>query len=299
MTPRRLLGLLPLLPTLWAGAAAAAPTSYTAQANAYNYCLTDSQIGAAPTSASLDCNVIGGSGPTYFGQVSSRARADAGELGVGARASSSGSYVAVAGGAYAAIEGLPVTFSWVGPGPAPTGLFSASLNLELDGEMGTESLSFPNASGVELIFQAFLGNGSSLGLYRYAELANGIVQRSPNFAAISGIEAEGSVVRRVFDLDFTTAPFQFTLGAPVELMLSLTVGVTGSQNIASVSWADFMNTASFARGRPVFNLPDGFTADAGDLIVGNRFGGTSTPVPEPGALALLLAGLWLIRRLRS
>ena len=53
MTPRRLLGLLPLLPTLWAGAAAAAPTSYTAQANAYNYCLTDTQTGATETASKV------------------------------------------------------------------------------------------------------------------------------------------------------------------------------------------------------------------------------------------------------
>lgn len=53
----------------------------------------------------------------------------------------------------------------------------------------------------------------------------------------------------------------------------------------SSATADFSHTLEFSSGVDVFNLPAGYTVNAGDFLVDNRM------VPEPSMVLLQLVGL--------
>ncbi len=56
--------------------------------------------------------------------------------------------------------------------------------------------------------------------------------------------------------------------------------------------SDFLNSLDFPQGSDVFNLPNGYTANAPNIfLVNNRFVPPNAAVPEPGSLALLGSGL--------
>ena len=69
-----------------------------------------------------------------------------------------------------------------------------------------------------------------------------------------------------------------------------------TSNVGSSATADFSNTLEFPSEIDVFNLPQGYTVNAGTYLVDNRFiDPTSTPaIPEPETWALLFAGLGCI-----
>lgn len=194
---------------------------------------------------------------------------------------------------------MPIVFTWIGADPAPASNFKTSLNLELDGFMGT------TGGSIEVYFEALNGFGQGLGAYRHFELTNGNLQTSNSFAVTTGVDAAGSVAWREFDLDLTTPDFDVSLNAPLELTLRLSTAVAAQQSALNVAFSDFLNTGSFAKDRPVFNLPEGYTANAGTWLVNNRFGTPGTPpgtVPEPNGLALAglaLAALLGLRQGRS
>jgi len=85
-----------------------------------------------------------------------------------------------------------------------------------------------------------------------------------------------------------TATLFFTLGINASARSAVGSGEAGTSQIT----ADFGSTLAFPVGAPVFDLPDGFTANSSDgLIVDNQFA-----VPEPGASLLVglgVAGLGL------
>ena len=104
--------------------------------------------------------------------------------------------------------------------------------------------------------------------------------------------SEGDVIKLVLE----TQKLLVNVGAFVDARLEVNVSTVASQLYEATS--DFMSTVSFATGRDVFAFYDadgkpvtGYTANAGDYIVNNRFGETNGTVPEPGTLALLGFGL--------
>ena len=98
------------------------------------------------------------------------------------------------------------------------------------------------------------------------------------------------------------------LDVPVSFGFSVSVSVdTLTQDVnggIASAIAEFGHTVSLPIGMPVFDLPEGYTANAPDsFIVNNRFLPPSvdpdpTPAPEPGSLALVGLGLGLAGLLR-
>lgn len=100
----------------------------------------------------------------------------------------------------------------------------------------------------------------------------------------------------------TTAIFNLPVGTPISFSLSahatansargVEEGLAGSphRRFAEAESA-FGNSISFPISGPVFNFPDGYTANSLDgLIVDNRWTGGVTAVPEPSSLTLLVLG---------
>jgi hypothetical protein len=95
----------------------------------------------------------------------------------------------------------------------------------------------------------------------------------------------------------TTPVFEVTVGTPFSVRVTLGVTAGASTNIThgnADAAASFGHTLGFASGRPVFDLPEGYTVDAPSAgIVDNTFA-----VPEPSTLALTLVGCALLASLR-
>lgn len=105
------------------------------------------------------------------------------------------------------------------------------------------------------------------------------------------------------------AGFITRLGTPTQLLglgeasFSITLFTSASSvGPAASARADFFGTLEFPTGIDVFNLPEGYTANAGNYLVNNRFvDPNAVGVPEPTTVLLLaagLAGLMVQRRLR-
>ena len=172
--------------------------------------------------------------------------------------------------------------------------FLVSLNLDLDGSMvGAASLT--GRVDVLNVFSAWFA-----------------IDTSPAFAS-AGFTVTGSTNPAAVDAQLTTFAGTADIGRAYVIEMRLT-GRT-YVNSGSTATLDFLHTFGFPSDRPVFNLPDGYTANAGDYLVNNRFVGAAAPpaaVPEPGTLTLVgmtIAGLlvrrrlsgggWLVRRRRT
>jgi hypothetical protein len=122
---------------------------------------------------------------------------------------------------------------------------------------------------------------------------------APSGGAISGLDAivPGPAG---FNALLVTAARPFPVGSPQFLGLSV-LARAGSSGIDSFAISDFLTSLEFPTGIDVFNLPPGYTANAGDYLVNNRFVGTpQAAVPEPATWLLLgtaLLGLMVRRRL--
>jgi hypothetical protein len=93
------------------------------------------------------------------------------------------------------------------------------------------------------------------------------------------------------------------VGNSTTVSFSVTVYAGAGQNggepgIASFANANFSNTVSFARGRPVFDLPEGWTANSVSANIVNNY--WIPPVPEPASalLGLIAAAGWSAATIR-
>lgn len=110
----------------------------------------------------------------------------------------------------------------------------------------------------------------------------------------------------VIDMVLETNRLLVSVGSTIQANLSINVATFVRQLYEATS--DFSNSATFAMGRDVFAFYDangnpvsGYTANAGDYIVNNRFGEAPGTAPEPATLALFglaLAGISAARRYR-
>jgi hypothetical protein len=181
------------------------------------------------------------------------------------------------------------------------GTVPTQLNLHIDGSFisGTTVGPFENGTHVSTAANDYLGisvavNGDPVasGNYYYSS-----VDGSPP-AEIENLST-GVLINFNGNLDFQSNIFFVQSGVPftVQFQLQTAASVLGPGNRGMIVDAntEFSNTFSFATDRPVFSLPDGFTANSGDAgIVNNSFS-----VPELGSLLLLAAGLAAVPLLRS
>lgn len=261
-----------------------------------NSCNSQSITSTSPTFISGTCTLTDYLNVRY-GSISSAGRAKDGAVGARSLATSTGQFIGVSGGGSARADGAPIYFSYIGPGSAPSNTVLTSMNFDLNGAMGVTGI-LPNASGVEVIFDVLIGSLNYRYSYRTGGNNNVIVANS--FASTSGT-IDGDIRNLVFDLALTTPTFEASLFSPLSVSIGISAITSASQNIVSTAFVGFYDSATFAIGRPVFNLPDGYTANAGEYLVNNRFGDTNGngTVPEPGTIALLglgLAGLAVARR---
>ena len=172
--------------------------------------------------------------------------------------------------------------------PNQPDIFSVSLNLTLNGIVNAGAGPTPGANagaGIE-IDVAFLRNETLD--FRYNP-TDGLVF-SPSNTIASGFTVLPGVS---FDTLLTTtsqSALVGEIGISFSILSSAFALMTGSS-----ATADFLHTLAFPIGMDVFNLPVGYTVNAGDYLVNNRFVAEAPgAVPIPPALALFATGLGLM-----
>ena len=175
-----------------------------------------------------------------------------------------------------------VTFSRLDPSLPST--LAVSLNLDLEGSLALTPVGGTILSGWAQLFNVVEGSF-------YVD-QNGPLQAS-------GFTVTGQTGPAIVDASLTSATGTAVIDQPYEyrMRISAHAGV----NFGGTSTVDFLNTFGFPSDRTVFNLPDGYTANAGNYLVNNRLVGAApvpSEVPEPGTFGLVvmtIAGL-LVRR---
>jgi hypothetical protein len=286
-------------------AAAMSPALAVPQYSASTSCGTALLNQAAPTTVSEACADAAGRGSADFEAI-------AGTGTLGARANSiRGGFadgVPVGGSALARFQDT-FTVTWDGPGPAPGSVFLRAY-LNLDGAMevlGTEGWA---ASEAAVNFSFFMGGDGNLLSYVLRNPPTPSAAAS-NFRTVGGGTSQVGKTLLV-DVTLESSLVWVPVGVPTNFVMWLEASAgtrfgnpPADAGKAHAAFSSFGSTASFAPGRNVFgffdasgNPLDGFTANAGDYLVNNRFvigddgddGGSHT-VPEPGSLALLGIGM--------
>ena len=264
------------------GALADSFTAYTTPNTAANNCSgVQGGLSTSPTSASIAC-----SGNGYSGN----AQAYAGVATIGAAAQATG---AMTSQANAVFQGT-VQFSQAGGAGGYTEIaFQTPLSGALLADFGN---AYPNSNyeaDAQVVASILV---SGFGQYTYSRTvqsdASGLRETffSNTFAVVSGdphgngvlfLRTPGIIVP--FNTDIT---FAFTLQTGAHAY--------GADGTAS---ADFFHTFGFSDAISPFLLQDGVTANAGNYVINNSFGGlegggggAEGGVPEPTTWALMLVG---------
>jgi hypothetical protein len=260
--------------------------------------------GDSPVSVAASCPNIGAGG--LYGNATSGAVAASGAV-----------------GAYATARQLADT----GVPTSSSGLASFSDSVvfsRLDDSLPT---TFYTSMRVHLVGQLVLDPDPRFGYY-----AEAAVEFAVDFANRAGIDRLQAVSRtpstfiflpgnftilennsngETIDVLLATPRVEVSDGYEAAMKLSLTAGAYTQHLANNYAESMFGNTAMFPLDGPVFDFFDangnpvsGYTANAGDYIVNNRYirandngngggnnGGGSNSVPEPGSLALLGIGL--------
>ena len=219
-----------------------------------------------------------------------KARSEAGSVGAYAMAKQTfGNSVPVEGGAGATFYTDEIVVSTLpSAGTLPDQVYVA-LRFEIDGllevlDVGQARAQVIGALGT-IAGNTSFNNGRAPEIYSYTVIEN---------------ESSGDVVKLVLE----TGKLLVNVGQPIDARLS--VGVSTFVSEGNEATSNFLSTVSFATGMDVFAFYDangnpvtGYTANAGNYIVNNRFGEAQGTVPEPGTLALFglgLAGVAISRR---
>lgn len=233
----------------------------------------------APVSSHAVC------GPTDFGTGSGLAIALIGNLGAEARGQhfGNGTSIFMASGARYSDT---VVFSGPGDAPVPVGM-----NLHFGGTLNSDIGGF-----ADVTVRAFI-NGSTVGRDD-VRVENGVPTCPDLFPNIhfSGL---GPCVL-TYNLTLQSSLIFVPQDVPINFELDLDVTAGGGGN-GSSGTSLFSNTFGFVTSGPVFDLPEGFTANSPtSFIVNNRFlpAGPVAAVPEPSSMLLVISALGLLGMLR-
>lgn len=177
--------------------------------------------------------------------------------------------------------------------PGNNAPISVGFRFHLSGDLSLgavgEPPALPNNSNVQVTVSFGLGNSASLGA-----TAGRICMRTDdsvpcfNTGVFAGLQDAENI-----NTEFITPTRQVHVGVPqyVGLVLQVQSGAANLNVTPQTAAADFRNTLRFATGMPVFDLPDGYTANSVSAgIVNNIY----QPVPEPHTYAMLVGGLALL-----
>jgi hypothetical protein len=271
-----------------ASAAALALTAAATSASAANF------FAAAGSNANIFANAscttpvgsVSGNAPVSIDRVcdnpaigggKGRAFADFGHLGADADAVTHSPELGAGMSAQGDFSDVVVFSQTNGTGATTT---DVSLNLALDGVLNAaghagariEGFVILNGQFFNFVFERF-GDGSS--------------------NASGNLVTNGDLINENF-VQLRTATVTVPLDTPVLFRMDLLASV-GSGGLLGSARSDFgQSSFKLPSGSPAFNLADGFTANAGDWIVDNRFiDPLAASVPEPAVWALMITGFGL------
>lgn len=181
-------------------------------------------------------------------------------------------------------------------GPIGATSVVTSLNLHLSGQQGLGSYvpsaishGSNSASGVQFTINV---PGDSDGSFRTFQSVNGAPRPVFAMGVLTSFNGNMDIATKAFTLPANTP---FTIDIFMNTLSQILVDFVDTFSASANS--DFGGTLSFATDKPVFTLPNGFTANSVDAgIVNNRF---VAPVPIPPTLGLLMLPTALLLRFRQ